>query len=77
MSYLANFAANGNPNGSSLPTWQPWSSAPNAPTYINFDATPTDASISMTTGSYTKAGVKTEVETLYPAYAPFIEAFFF
>jgi para-nitrobenzyl esterase len=77
MSYLANFVATGDPNGSdTTTTWQTWSNASGDPTYIIFDATPTDANISMTTGSYTKAGVKTEVETLYPAYAPFIEAFF-
>jgi len=77
MSYLANFAATGNPNGSSLPTWSPWSNTSGQPTYISLDATLTDTNISMQTDSYTKTGVETEVETLYPAYAPFIEAFFF
>jgi len=31
----------------------------------------------MMTDSYTKADVKKIVETNYPSYAPFIEAFFF
>jgi para-nitrobenzyl esterase len=77
MTYLANFAASGNPNGSGLPTWSPWSNTSGDPTYISLDATLTDTNISMQTDSYTKAGVTTEVETLYPAYAPFVEGFFF
>jgi para-nitrobenzyl esterase len=76
MSYLGNFVHSGDPNGTGLTTWDTWSNT-GGNTYIVFGATPTDANINMTTGSYTKAGVKTEVETLYPAFAPFIEAFFF
>lgn len=78
MSYLGNFVHSGAPNGGALPTWQTWSNTPGDPTYIVFDATPTDANISMTTGSYTKAGVLAEVNGLpLPGTAKgFIEAFF-
>jgi para-nitrobenzyl esterase len=72
MSYLANFAANGNPNGSGLPTWQGWSNAPGAPTYIGLDT-----SINMQTGSYTDAGIRSYIQATYPpAVGGFIEAFF-
>jgi para-nitrobenzyl esterase len=79
MSYLAQFAASGNPNGSGPTTWQPWSNVPGDPTYISFDATLTDANIVMQTDSYTKAGVLAAVDALpYPASAKvLIKAFFF
>lgn len=78
MSYLANFAASGNPNGSGLTTWQPWSNVSGAAKYINLDATLTNTNITTMYDEYTKAGVKAEVEALFPATAvPLIEAFFF
>jgi para-nitrobenzyl esterase len=84
MSYLANFAATGNPNGSGLPTWQPWSNTSGDPTYISLDAIAdnTAANISMQTDSYTKADVLAIVNalpsTFYPApVKALIVGFFF
>ena len=79
MSYLANFAANGNPNGSGLPTWQPWSNVSGAPKYINLDATLTNTNITTMYDEYTKAGVTAEVNALGlpPAATALIESFFF
>lgn len=79
MSYLAQFAASGNPNGSGLPAWQAWSNISGDPTYISFDATLTDATIGMQTDSYTKAGVLAAVDALpYPlSVKALIKAFFF
>jgi para-nitrobenzyl esterase len=82
MSYLAQFAASGNPNGSGPTTWQPWSNVSGDPTYISFDATLTAANIVMQTDSYTKAGVLAAVDALpYPPYSAgakgLIKLFFF
>jgi para-nitrobenzyl esterase len=82
MSYLAQFAASGNPNGSGPTTWQPWSNASGASKYISFDATLTDTHISMMTDEYTKAGLLSTVNALpQPPYTPaskaLIEDFFF
>jgi para-nitrobenzyl esterase len=83
MSYLAQFAATGNPNGSATTvTWDPWSNVPGESKYISFDATNTDASISMQTDSYTDAGVVGTVNALpQPPFNPIsiglIESFFF
>jgi len=79
MTYLGQFAATGNPNGSGPTTWYPWGSTSNTPpyTYISLDATATATNISMQTDSYTKAGVTSDLETNYPTAAPFVEAFFF
>ena len=38
LSYLANFARNGNPNGDLLPRWDPWNASPGAHKYIILDA---------------------------------------
>jgi para-nitrobenzyl esterase len=87
MTYLAQFAATGNPNGSGPTTWYPWGStntvSGNPPyTYISLDATPTATNIGMKTDSYTKAEVLAEVNALPSAYYPagakaLIEGFFF
>jgi len=79
MSYLANFAASANPNGSGLTTWQPWSNVSGAAKYINLDATLTNTNIAMQTDSYTKADVLTAVNGLpIPDTAKFfIKGFFF
>ena len=83
MSYLAQFAATGNPNGSGTTiTWDPWSNVSGESKYISFDATNTDASISMQTDSYTDAGVVGAVNALpQPPFDPtsigLIESFFF
>ena len=84
MSYLANFAASGNPNGTGPTTWYPWGSTSNTPpyTYISLDATATATNISMQTDSYTKTEVLGLVNaldpTLYPvAVKALIESFFF
>lgn len=46
MSYLANFARTGNPNGESLPPWEPWNPEPGAAKYIILDADYRDLRIS-------------------------------
>jgi len=64
MSYLGNFVHTGDPNGTGLPQWDTWSNGAGDNTYIVLDATPTDANIGMTTGSYTDAGVVAAVNAL-------------
>ncbi|HXX34690.1 MAG TPA: carboxylesterase family protein [Thermodesulfobacteriota bacterium] len=64
MSYLGNFVHTGNPNGTGLTQWDTWSNTGGENTYIVLDATPTDANIGMTTGSYTDAGVVAAVNAL-------------
>lgn len=46
MSYLANFARTGNPNGETLPRWEPWNPAARADKYIILDADKNDLRIS-------------------------------
>jgi para-nitrobenzyl esterase len=70
ISYLGQFAASGNPNGSGPTTWQPWSNVSGAPKYISFDATPTGTNIGMMIESYTKADVVALVQALPSAYYP-------
>jgi para-nitrobenzyl esterase len=72
MSYLANFVASGNPNGSGPTTWYPWGSTSNTPPYryISLDATATATNISMQTDSYTKAVVVALVEALPSNFYP-------
>jgi para-nitrobenzyl esterase len=61
MSYLANFARTGDPNGSvnnaNLPVWQNWSNENNQPKKILFDADYNNAQLEMSTVEYTNAGV--------------------
>ncbi|HXX34691.1 MAG TPA: carboxylesterase family protein, partial [Thermodesulfobacteriota bacterium] len=78
MSYLGNFVYSGNPNGTGLPEWDVWSNTEGDNTYIVLDATATDTNISMTTGSYTDAGVVAAVNALPipDAAKAFIEGFF-
>ncbi len=38
LSYLANFARTGNPNGEGLPLWNPWNPEPGAEKYLILDA---------------------------------------
>ncbi len=46
LSYLKNFAARGNPNGTGLPLWNPWNPAIGADKYIVLDAGLNDLKIS-------------------------------
>ncbi len=46
MAYLANFARSGNPNGGSLPKWEPWNPAQGTPKLIILDAGLSDLRIS-------------------------------
>jgi para-nitrobenzyl esterase len=46
MSYLANFARTGNPNGADLPRWTPWDPLPGAVKLIVLDAGLTDLRLS-------------------------------
>jgi len=46
MSYLANFARTGDPNGESLPTWKAWDPTPGSVKLIHLDAGLTDLRIS-------------------------------
>lgn len=69
MSYLAKFAAKGNPNaaGSGLTVWEKWSNDAGAPKSIIFDATLTQTNISMMNVEVTKAGVIAQIDALpYP-----------
>lgn len=69
MSYLAKFAAKGNPNaaGSGLSVWERWSNDAGAPKGIIFDATLTQANISMMNLEVTKADVIAQIDALpYP-----------
>lgn len=67
MSYLAKFAAKGNPNASSLPVWEEWSNDADAPKSIIFDTTLTQTNISMMNTEYTKDGVIDQIDKLpYP-----------
>ena len=55
--YFANFMRTGNPNGSSLPEWKPWSNIENEPKILLFDADKTKATAIMTS----KYTVETDV----------------
>jgi len=46
MTYLANFARTGNPNGNDLPVWKPWNPRPGADKLIILDADLNDLRIS-------------------------------
>lgn len=66
MAYVAQFARAGDPNaaGSGLPRWEAWSNTAGGPKSVVFDATFTDAKISMMTEEVTADGVRDEVQTL-------------
>lgn len=60
MSYAANFAKNGDPNGTgggSFPVWEPWSNAPGGPKCIVLDAAGDTYDIAMSRLEYTEEGV--------------------
>ncbi len=48
MTYLANFAATGNPNGENVPVWQEWSNDAGGPKVVLLDADDDQAAIEMT-----------------------------
>jgi para-nitrobenzyl esterase len=66
MAYVAQFAATGNPDtpSRSLPQWQKWSNVTGEPKCIVFDASYTEAKISMMTSEVTVESVKAEVDAL-------------
>lgn len=47
ITYLANFAATGNPNGENVPVWQRWSNDANGPKVVLLDADEDQATIEM------------------------------
>ena len=79
MSYLAQFAATGNPNaaGSGLPTWQEWSNGAGEPKSIIFDGSNTGALISMGNEELTKAGVDAEINALLEPFKSLVKNFVF
>lgn len=64
MSYLANFARSGDPNGAGLPRWEQWSNAPVGPKSIILDATFSEAKVTMGDWEVTKQQVMDEIEAL-------------
>jgi len=63
MSYVANFARTGNPNGTGLPVWTPWSNSDGEPKHIILDVDDVTQvpTLSMTTAELTKSGVESEM----------------
>ncbi len=47
MTYIANFAATGNPNGENVPVWQEWSNDDSGPKVVLLDADDDQATIEM------------------------------
>ena len=68
MSYVAQFAATGDPNepASGLPKWEQWSNVDGGPKCIVFDATFTEADVHMMSEEVTMADVQTAVDELPP-----------
>ena len=58
MSYLANFARSGNPNGELLPAWTPWNPATGSDKYLILDASFKDLRISRGSDIVTLQSVK-------------------
>jgi para-nitrobenzyl esterase len=72
MAYIANFAATGDPNGSGLYEWEEWSNDEGEAKCIQFDATYTEADISMMDWEITSADVAAEVATLPYWVQPYV-----
>jgi len=68
MSYVAQFAATGDPNkpDSGLPKWEQWSNVDGEPKCIVFDATFTEADVHMMSEEVTMADVQAAVDELPP-----------
>lgn len=75
MVYVAQFAATGNPNGQRLTEWQKWSNTAGEPKCIVFDASYTEAKISMMTTELTFEGVRAEVNALPDRIKAFVLPF--
>jgi len=75
MAYIANFAATGDPNGSGLYEWEEWSDDAGGAKCIQFDATYTEADISMMNWEITPTDVVMEVMTLPWWVQPYVWAF--
>jgi para-nitrobenzyl esterase len=75
MAYIANFAATGDPNGSGLYEWEEWSNDAGGVKCIQFDATYTEADISMMDWEITSTEVAMEVATLPWWVQPYVWAF--
>jgi para-nitrobenzyl esterase len=77
MSYLTHFATTGNPNGAGLVPWEQWSNTTGGPKSITFDATNTDAAITMGTWELTHTQVVGEISSLPSTLQPLVNAFVF
>ncbi|MEA3224288.1 MAG: carboxylesterase family protein [Thermodesulfobacteriota bacterium] len=64
MTYMAQFARDGDPNEAGLPVWEQWSNNEGEPKAIVFDATLEDANIGMMSEEVTEEGVLEEVKKL-------------
>ena len=64
VSYWSSFAHTGNPNGNSLPIWEPWSSAPDAVKAVTLDVNYADDSVRVEPDNtvYTEEFVYAEAE---------------
>jgi para-nitrobenzyl esterase len=75
MAYIANFAAMGDPNSSELYDWQEWSNDAGGAKCIQFNATYTEADISMMDWEITPTDVIMEVLALPSWVQPYVWAF--
>ncbi len=75
MAYIANFADTGDPNGSGLYEWEEWSNDVGGVKCIQFNATYTEADISMMNWEITSIEVAEEVATLPWWVQPYVWAF--
>jgi len=76
MSYVASFAASGNPNKpkSGLPKWELWSNKAGEPKRIIFDADYKQAKISMMNEEHTKEDVLNQINSLPASLRDMIKA---